>query len=88
MSKPVVLVTAPGVSDLAQNLLRAGGLDIAFMANPVDEDALVAAFARHPVAAVLLRGSPPFTEKEKSSGFAVPPLSFGSSLTMMSVPLV
>ena len=63
MSKPIVLVTAATVSDLAQNLLHEGGSDIAFMPNPVDEDALVAALSRPNVAAVLLRGSPPFTAR-------------------------
>lgn len=63
MSKPIVLVTATTVSELAQNLLRAGGADIVFVPGSVDEDALIAAFTRQPVAAVLLRGSPPFTAK-------------------------
>ncbi|RPJ45384.1 MAG: hydroxyacid dehydrogenase [Betaproteobacteria bacterium] len=63
LSKPIVLVTAATVSDLAQDLLRAGGADIAFMPDRVDEDALVAALAGQNVAAVLLRGSPPFTAK-------------------------
>lgn len=63
MSKPIVLVTAATVSDLAQNLLREGGADIAFMPNPIDEDGLVAALSRPNVAAVLLRGSPPFTAR-------------------------
>ena len=63
MSKPVVLVTAGTVSDLAQQLLREGGADIEFMPGVIDEDALVAALSRGTVAAVLLRGSPPLTER-------------------------
>ncbi len=63
MSKPVVLVTAATVSDLAQQLLREGGADIEFMPGVVDEDALVTALACGNVAAVLLRGSPPLTER-------------------------
>ncbi len=63
MGKPVVLVTAATVSELAQQLLREGGADVEFMPGAVDEDALVAALARGNVAAVLLRGSPPLTER-------------------------
>ncbi len=67
MSKPIVLVTAPTVSELAQGLLRAGGADIEFMPGRIDEDVLIAALARPEVAAVLLRASPPFTEKVLAS---------------------
>jgi D-3-phosphoglycerate dehydrogenase len=63
LGKPVVLVTAATVSELAQQLLREGGADVEFMPGAVDEDALVAALARGNVAAVLLRGSPPLTER-------------------------
>lgn len=63
MSKPIVLVTAATVSDLAQKLLRDGGADIEFMPGVIDEDALVAALSKGTVAAVLLRGSPPLTER-------------------------
>ncbi len=63
MGKPVVLVTAATVSDLAQKLLRESGSDIEFMPGVVDEDALVTVLARGDVAAVLLRGSPPLTER-------------------------
>lgn len=63
MAKPVVLVTAATVSELAQNLLREGGTDIEFMPGSIDEGALTAALARGNVAAVLLRGSPPLTER-------------------------
>jgi len=45
------------------NSLREGGADMEFMPGAVDEDALVTALARGNVAAVLLRGSPPLTER-------------------------
>lgn len=61
--KPVVLVTAATVSDLAQQLLREGGAEIEFMPGDINEDALVLALSRGTVAAVLLRGSPPLTER-------------------------
>jgi D-3-phosphoglycerate dehydrogenase len=61
VSKPTVLVTAATVSALAQNLLREGGADIVFMPEKIDEASLVAALQRTRAAAVLLRGSPPFT---------------------------
>ena len=61
MAKPTVLVTAATVSDLAQNLLRAGGADLIFMPGTIDEAALLAALARDDIAAILLRGSPPLT---------------------------
>jgi D-3-phosphoglycerate dehydrogenase len=63
VTKAKVLVTAATVSDLAQELLRDGGAELVFMLGKIDEQALIAAFAREPIAAVLLRGSPPFTEK-------------------------
>lgn len=63
MNKPMVLVTAATVSDLAQSLLREGGIDIVFMPGKIDEAALIAAFAHQPVSALLLRGSPPLTDR-------------------------
>lgn len=63
MGRPVVLVTAATVSDLAQGLLREGGADVAFMPGGIDEAALIAALSRPEVAAVLLRGSPPLTDR-------------------------
>lgn len=63
MSKPVVLVTAATVSELAQGLLRAGGADVTFMLGPIDENALIAVLSEREVSAVLLRGSPPLTER-------------------------
>jgi D-3-phosphoglycerate dehydrogenase len=61
LGKPPVLVTASTVSELAQRLLREGGLEPVFMSDRVDEAALREALARHRPPAVLLRGSPPFT---------------------------
>lgn len=63
MSKPVVLVTAPTVSELAQGLLREGGAEIEFMPGTIDEEALLRALSGGRVAAVLLRGSPPLTAR-------------------------
>ncbi len=63
MNKPMVLVTAATVSDLAQNLLREGGADMVFMPGTIDEAALMAAFTRNAIAAILLRGSPPLTDR-------------------------
>jgi len=63
VAKAKVLVTAATVSDLAQSLLRDGGTELVFMPGKIDEDALIAAFAREPIAAVLLRGSPPLNER-------------------------
>lgn len=63
VAKPKVLVTAGSVSELAQNLLREGGTEPVFMNTPIDEDMLIGALSQPDVAAVLLRGSPPFTER-------------------------
>lgn len=63
MAKPKVLVTAAKLSELAQNLLREGGVDLMFMNDPVNEDALIAALAKPDVVALLLRGSPPLTDR-------------------------
>ena len=60
MSKPIVLVTAPTVSELARNLLRDGGMEVVFMPESViDEAAMIAALVRRRPAALLLRGSTP-----------------------------
>src|SRR5690606_33273246 len=61
LGKPVILVTAATVSDLAQNLLREGGAEIEFMPGVIDESRLIGALSTGRVAAVLLRGSPPLT---------------------------
>jgi len=61
VSKPIVLVTAETVSALAQSLLREGGAEVVFMPEQIDEASLTAALQRTRAAAVLLRGSPPFT---------------------------
>ena len=67
MNKPIVLVTAETVSDLAQKLLRDGGMEPAFMTNSISEDDLIAALARHKPAAILLRGSPPLSVRVLAS---------------------
>ncbi len=59
----VVLVTAMHLSPEAQKILADAGGEIIFMADPVDEDALIARFAQGPVHAVVLRGSKPFTAR-------------------------
>jgi D-3-phosphoglycerate dehydrogenase len=59
--KPVVLVTGTTISEQAQQPLRDAGFEIAFMKMPVDERAMLQAFADHPVTAVILRGPAPFT---------------------------
>ncbi len=63
MNNPIVLVTAETVSDLAQKLLRDGGMEPAFMTNSISEDDLIVALERHNPAAILLRGSPPLTAR-------------------------
>lgn len=63
MTKPLVLVTAPNVSERAQGILREAGADLAFMKLPISEQDLLSTFAEHPVSAVLLRGSPPLNAK-------------------------
>jgi len=63
VSKPVVLVTASTVSELAQGLLREGGAEVEFMPGNIDEEALIRALSTGRVAAVLLRGSPPLTAR-------------------------
>ena len=62
VNKPNVLVTASTVSHLAQKLLRDGGAELVFMDNPIDEETLIAACVHRPIAAILLRGSPPLTD--------------------------
>jgi D-3-phosphoglycerate dehydrogenase len=59
----VVLVTAMHLSAEAQKILTDAGGKIAFMPDPVDEDALIARFAQGPVHGVVLRGSKPFTAR-------------------------
>lgn len=63
MSKPLVLVTASSISDLAQKLLREGGLDLAFMPDKIDEAVMTGALAHHRPAVLLLRGSPPLNAR-------------------------
>lgn len=63
MNKPIVLVTAETVSDLAQKLLREGGMELAFMGNSIDEAGMIEALERYKPAAILLRGSPPLSAR-------------------------
>jgi len=63
LSKPVILVTAATVSELAQGLLREGGMEVEFMPGEIDEAALIHALSVGRVVAVLLRGSPPLTAR-------------------------
>ena len=63
MSKPLVLVTAPGLVEQARDILRDGGADIAYMPYPITEDSLVTHLSGRPFDAVLMRGSVPFTRR-------------------------
>jgi D-3-phosphoglycerate dehydrogenase / 2-oxoglutarate reductase len=56
-----VLVTSPSFSEEGQRMLREAGGEMAFMEGPIDERAVLAAFAKHRVAAAVLRGPTPFT---------------------------
>src|SRR5688572_23272354 len=63
MTKPLVLVTAPGLVEQAKDILLAGGADIAYMPYPITEDSLVSHLSGRPVDAVVMRGSVPFTRR-------------------------
>jgi D-3-phosphoglycerate dehydrogenase len=63
MTTPVVLITAPNVSDAAKEILRDAGARVIYMPNPVTEEALLAQFAAAQINAILLRGSPPLTRR-------------------------
>jgi D-3-phosphoglycerate dehydrogenase len=63
MPPPLVLVTAPTVSETAQKILRDAGGEIDFMSGKVTEDALTEAFAKRPYNAIVLRSSPPVTAR-------------------------
>lgn len=71
MNKPIVLVTAETVSDLAQKLLREGGMELAFMSNSIDEAGMIEALERYRPAAILLRGSPPLSARVIAAGSAL-----------------
>jgi D-3-phosphoglycerate dehydrogenase len=68
LNKPIVLVTAETVSNLARNLLREGGMEMVFMTNSIDEDDMIAALEQHKPAAILLRGSPPLSARVLAAG--------------------
>lgn len=59
MTKPLVVVTAPTISERAQSLLREAGAELAFMTLPISEQDLLSLFAERRVSALLVRGSPP-----------------------------
>ncbi len=61
MANPVALVTGTFLSEQARKPLAAAGLEVVLMNSPVDEPALLKAFAAHDVVAVVLRGPTPFT---------------------------
>ena len=63
MPKPVVLVTAPNLSEAAIKLLSDAHAQVIYMKNPVTEDAVLAQLAGSEINAVLLRGSPPLTKR-------------------------
>ena len=63
MTQPVVLVTGFTVSQEAQKLLRAAGLDIVFTGKSIDEASVLSEVSRRTVPAVLLRGPAAFTSK-------------------------
>ena len=63
MSQAVVLVTAANLSDAAIQLLRDARAQVHYMNGPIDENALIAQFAQHDINAILLRASPPLSER-------------------------
>ncbi|MDB5811985.1 MAG: hydroxyacid dehydrogenase [Betaproteobacteria bacterium] len=58
-----VLVTSPRLAQEAQQILQAAGGDLIYMDDPVTEEALIAKFSDASIAAVMMRGSPPFTSR-------------------------
>lgn len=63
MSKYTVLVTGKTISQEAQQPLHDDGAEILYMPISIEEPALLEAFARQPIQAVILRGPAPFTPK-------------------------
>jgi D-3-phosphoglycerate dehydrogenase len=63
MTRFTVLVTAQHLLPEAQQVLRDAGAQVEFMADPITEGALVERLAVGDVAAVVLRGSKPFTAR-------------------------
>ena len=61
MQSPTVLVTAKHLVPEAQKILADAGARVEFMEEPIDEAALARRLAVGDVAAVILRGSKPFT---------------------------
>ncbi len=63
MTQPVVLVTSTQLSDSAKTILRDAGAEVIYMADPLNEETLLAKFSSANINAVLLRTSPPFTRR-------------------------
>jgi D-3-phosphoglycerate dehydrogenase len=63
MAKPVVLVSAPKLIGDAEKILLDGGVDLAFMQYPVNEEALIAQFESKPIEAMVMRGPPPMPRR-------------------------
>ena len=63
MARFTVLVTAQHLLPEAQQVLRDAGAELEFMADPITEGALAERLAVGDVAAVVLRGSKPFTAR-------------------------
>ena len=61
--KPIVLVTSTKLSDSAKKIFSDAGAEVLYMADPLNEETLLAQFAAAPINAVLLRTSPPFTRR-------------------------
>jgi len=56
MTQSVVLVTGSFIPEETQALLRDSGLDIVFMGDAIDEQAVLSAVSRRKVSAIMLRG--------------------------------
>ena len=63
MTKPIVLVTAAGLSDSAKTILRDAGAEVDYLSGVVTEDTLAGKLASKKFNAILLRGSPPLTRR-------------------------
>lgn len=87
MTPPLVLVTAPSVSDHAQHILREAGGEIDFMTGRLTEERLVETLQRRPYNAVLLRGSPPLSERVLAAAGALKVISkHGAGTDSVDVP--
>jgi D-3-phosphoglycerate dehydrogenase len=68
MNRYTVLVTAQHLVPEAQQILRDAGALVEFMPEPITEAALIERLSAEPVAAVLMRGSKPFTARVLDAG--------------------